>query len=105
MDLNYTDEEKAFRDEVRRFLAEKLPARLADKVKQGKTLTKQDHEEWHAILNEKGWLAGNWPKKFGGAGWDVAPHRASYPSVWPCSGRSCKNSARRSSRSTICRAF
>ena len=71
MDLSYTDEEKAFRDEVRRFLAEKLPARLADKVKQGKTLTKQDHEEWHAILNEKGWLAGNWPKKFGGAGWDA----------------------------------
>ena len=71
MDLNYTDEQKAFRDEVRSFLAEKLPSRLSDKVKRGQTLTKADHEEWHAILNEKGWLAGNWPKKFGGAGWNA----------------------------------
>ncbi|MAX51698.1 MAG: acyl-CoA dehydrogenase family protein [Donghicola eburneus] len=71
MDLNYTDEQKAFRDEVRSYLAEKLPARLVEKVRLGKTLTKQDHEEWHAILNERGWLAGNWPKTFGGAGWDA----------------------------------
>ncbi len=71
MDLNYTEEQQAFRDEVRSFLAENLPSRLADKVKFGKTLTKQDHEEWHAILNEKGWLAGNWPTAFGGAGWNA----------------------------------
>ena len=26
-------------------------------------------EEWHAILQRKGWLATIWPKKFGGPGW------------------------------------
>ena len=71
MDLNYTKEQQAFRDEVRSFLTDKLPSRLSDKVRFGKTLTKQDHEEWHAILNEKGWLAGNWPTAFGGAGWNA----------------------------------
>ncbi|EYD72547.1 acyl-CoA dehydrogenase family protein [Limimaricola hongkongensis] len=71
MDLNFTEEQKAFRAEVRSFLDEKLPKRLSDKVRLGQRLTKQDYEEWHAILNEKGWLAGNWAKEYGGAGWNA----------------------------------
>lgn len=71
MDLTYTDDQKAFRDEVRSFLAEKLPKRLSDKVAGGKRLTKEDYEEWHAILNEKGWLGVTWPKEHGGTGWDA----------------------------------
>ncbi|PIL13624.1 acyl-CoA dehydrogenase [Puniceibacterium antarcticum] len=71
MDLNYTDEQKAFRAEVRAFLEDKLPKRLSDKVAGGKRLTKADYEEWHAILNERGWLAGNWPKEFGGGALDA----------------------------------
>ncbi|SFP67079.1 acyl-CoA dehydrogenase family protein [Tranquillimonas alkanivorans] len=71
MDLTYTDEQKAFREEVRAFLNEKLPARLSDKVATGKRLTKADYEEWHAILNARGWLGVTWPKEFGGTGWDA----------------------------------
>ncbi|CAN5689009.1 acyl-CoA dehydrogenase family protein [soil metagenome] len=71
MDLNYTDEQKAFRDEVRAYIGENLPARLAEKVRLGRRLTKADHDEWHAILNARGWLAGSWPKEFGGAGWNA----------------------------------
>ena len=71
MDLNYTDEQKAFRDNVRAFLEAKLPKRLSDKVAGGKRLTKADYEEWHAILNEKGWLGVTWPKEHGGTGWDA----------------------------------
>lgn len=71
MDLNYTPEQTAFRDEVRRFLDENLPARLSDKVAGGKRLTKQDFEEWHAILNARGWLGVTWPREFGGPGWDA----------------------------------
>ena len=56
MDLNYTAEEIAFRDEVRTFLKEKLPPRLSQKVKASKRLTKADYELWHSILNERGWL-------------------------------------------------
>ncbi|WP_456387178.1 acyl-CoA dehydrogenase family protein [Profundibacter sp.] len=71
MDLTYNPEELEFRNEVRRFLAEKLPKRLSEKVRLGKGLTKADMEEWHAILNGRGWLAGNWPKEHGGAGWNA----------------------------------
>ena len=69
MDLSFTAEEQAFRDEVREFLAQKYPKRLADKVRTGKRLTKADHEEWHAILNARGWLASHWPVEHGGTGW------------------------------------
>ena len=69
MDLTFTPEEEAFRAEVRRFLADKYPKRLADKVRRGMRLTKADHEEWHAILNARGWLANHWPKAYGGTGW------------------------------------
>jgi alkylation response protein AidB-like acyl-CoA dehydrogenase len=69
MDLNFTPEEEAFRAEVQAFLKDKLPARIANKVKAGKRLTKADQEEWHAILNERGWLANHWPEQYGGPGW------------------------------------
>jgi alkylation response protein AidB-like acyl-CoA dehydrogenase len=71
MDLSYTDEEKAFREEVRTFLDEKLDKAVAEKVRLGKDLTKAEMEAWHAALNERGWLAQNWPKEFGGAAWNA----------------------------------
>ena len=71
MDLNWSPEEVAFREEVRAFLKEKLPKELSDKVRRRGDLTKADMERWHAILNEKGWLAPGWPKKFGGAEWNA----------------------------------
>ena len=69
MDLNFTPEEEAFRSEVRAFLAAKLPVRLSEKVRSGKILEKADMQEWHAILNERGWLANHWPEQYGGPGW------------------------------------
>ena len=71
MDLNYSDDERAFQSQVRSFLKEKLPAHLSEKVRLGTGLTKADMEEWHAILNAQGWLAQNWPKEFGGAEWNA----------------------------------
>ncbi len=69
MDLHFTPEEQAFRDEVRAFLAEQLPAELSAKVRGGKRLHKADMERWHAILNARGWLASHWPIEHGGTGW------------------------------------
>jgi len=69
MDLNFTPEEEAFRSEVQTFLKDKLPARIANKVKAGQRLTKEDQSEWHALLNERGWYANHWPQEWGGPGW------------------------------------
>nr|WP_174825017.1 acyl-CoA dehydrogenase family protein [Ruegeria arenilitoris] len=69
--MNYTDEEKAFRDEVRGFLAEKLPKEISDKIRAGRNIGKEGYEWWHATLNERGWLNFNWPKEFGGAEWNA----------------------------------
>ncbi len=71
MDLSYSNEEIAFRDEVRGFLAEKVTPDMQDKVRGKGELTKADMENWHAILNAKGWLAPNWPAEFGGAEWNA----------------------------------
>lgn len=71
MDLDFTEDEARFRDEVRAFLAERLPTRIASKMRTGVGPTKQDMEEWHAILHARGWLAGHWPAEWGGAGWTV----------------------------------
>lgn len=71
MDLNFTPEEEAFRAQVLRFLSEKLPQRLSNKVRDGKRLTKVDLNEWHAVLNAEGWLANHWPKEHGGPGWSA----------------------------------
>ncbi len=69
MDLNFSDQERAFQSEVQTFLAENLPNDIAAKVRLGDGLTKDMMDLWHSILNAKGWLATTWPKTFGGPGW------------------------------------
>ncbi|TGN56715.1 pimeloyl-CoA dehydrogenase large subunit [Paracoccus liaowanqingii] len=69
MDMRFTPDELAFRDEVRAFLKAELDPGLARKVRLHDELTKAEMEGWHAKLQAKGWLAGNWPTEFGGAGW------------------------------------
>jgi alkylation response protein AidB-like acyl-CoA dehydrogenase len=69
MDLQFTPQEQAFRAEVQQFLQEQLPAHIAGKVKAGHRLSKADQEEWHRILQSRGWLANHWPTAHGGPGW------------------------------------
>ncbi len=71
MDLKYTAEQQAFRAEVRDFLAQNLPKHISEKTRLGKRMTKAEMEDWHAILNARGWLAVNWPKAYGGAEWNA----------------------------------
>ncbi|MEM8795376.1 MAG: acyl-CoA dehydrogenase family protein [Pseudomonadota bacterium] len=72
MDLKYSEDDLAFRDEVRGYLKAELPASITEKTRKGKRLSKEDHDTWHAILNRKGWYAGSWPKEFGGQDWSPA---------------------------------
>jgi alkylation response protein AidB-like acyl-CoA dehydrogenase len=69
MDLNYSDADLAFRDEVRTFLAAELPADLRDKVQRRLRLDKDDYVRWHRILARQGWVAPAWPREYGGPGW------------------------------------
>src|SRR6202046_199264 len=69
MDLRFTPEERAFREEVRIFLNENLPADARDRMKLGHPPRKEDTVRWQRILNAKGWAALSWPKEWGGPGW------------------------------------
>jgi alkylation response protein AidB-like acyl-CoA dehydrogenase len=71
MDLNYSPEELAFRDEVRGWLDANLPADIRDKVTQYKGLSKDDILRWHRILAAKGWAVPHWPVEWGGTGWNT----------------------------------
>ena len=71
MDLNYSVEETAFRDEVRGWLTANIPADLRRKVLDYEELTKEDLVRWHRILAAKGWVAPTWPKEWGGTDWDA----------------------------------
>jgi alkylation response protein AidB-like acyl-CoA dehydrogenase len=69
MDLNFTAEELAFRDEVRTFLQNELPADISAKVKNGQPVSAQDYVRWQKILHKRGWGGPGWPTQFGGPGW------------------------------------
>src|ERR1700747_146333 len=71
MDLNYSPEELAFRDEVRGWLRDHLPADLREKVAAYAPLSRDDLLRWHRILAKQGWVAPSWPREWGGTDWDV----------------------------------
>tara|TARA_R110002020_G_scaffold309301_2_gene525266 strand:+ start:94513 stop:95709 length:1197 start_codon:yes stop_codon:yes gene_type:complete len=68
MNLEFSPEEIAFRDEVRAFIDENYPKELAG-VGTREDLTREQFLAWHKILGKKGWSAAAWPKKYGGTGW------------------------------------
>ena len=71
MDLSYSAEELAFRNEVRDWLAANLSADIRDKVVNYQHLSKDDYLRWHKILAAKGWSVPHWPVEWGGTGWDI----------------------------------
>src|SRR5438874_2180722 len=116
MDLNYSAEELAFRDEVRSWLRANLPQDLRDKVENYAHLSKDDLMRWHRILAKRGWVAPAWPKEWGGTGWNVvqryifdeelgfAGAPRSFRSASPCALRSSCVSAATRRNSASCRA-
>lgn len=71
MDLNYSEEEMKFRNEVRAWLDMNLPDDLRQKVALQERLSKKDLVRWHKILAGKGWIAPAWPVEWGGPGWNA----------------------------------
>ena len=69
MNLDFSAEDLAFRDEVRSFIADNYPASLRGKQDEGDELKKEDFLSWHKVLAKKGWVAPAWPVEYGGTGW------------------------------------
>jgi|TARA_R110001583_G_scaffold129951_1_gene281747 alkylation response protein AidB-like acyl-CoA dehydrogenase len=69
MNVNFTEEELAFREEVRAFFKDKYPADIKAKQAQGVYLSKADHVAWQKALFDQGWAGINWPVEHGGTGW------------------------------------
>ena len=69
MDISFSREETAFRDEVRAFLKENLPPATRRKLQEGRHLGKDEMVAWWRILNRKGWGVTHWPREYGGTGW------------------------------------
>jgi alkylation response protein AidB-like acyl-CoA dehydrogenase len=76
MDMNWSAEDLAFRDEVRAFLNKKLTPELR-RAGSLATSVYADHDasmEWQRILLDKGWAAPAWPVEWGGCDWRVTQH-------------------------------
>src|SRR5271163_925588 len=69
MNLDFSAEDLAFREEVRSFIAENYPEALRAKRQSEDAFDKEDYLSWHRILAKKGWIAPGWPKEYGGTGW------------------------------------
>lgn len=69
MDLTWSDEERAFREEVRAFVDGNLPAELRAKSFAHHRVKREDYIRWHRILASNGWGAPSWSKEYGGTGW------------------------------------
>ena len=69
MEINFTDSDLKFRDEVRAFLKDEYPSHVKHKQDNGIELSKQDMIDFHKSVSAKGWMGYNWPVEYGGTGW------------------------------------
>jgi|TARA_B100000315_G_scaffold247427_1_gene276096 alkylation response protein AidB-like acyl-CoA dehydrogenase len=74
LDICFSDEHEAFRDEVRAFLNDALTDELREAARfcPGIFLDYEHNMLWHRILYAQGWVAPSWPAEYGGTGWDLA---------------------------------
>ena len=71
MDLRFTEAERAFREEARRFFRTEIPAAIRDKLRDGEHLTREEMIASQRILNARGWAVPNWPVAWGGQDWSA----------------------------------
>jgi len=73
MDLDFSPEDLAFREEVRAFIAEAYDDDMRARMAQSKNgyLDKESQVRWLKRLHEKGWIAPDWPTEYGGTGWSL----------------------------------
>ncbi|MBX3575069.1 MAG: pimeloyl-CoA dehydrogenase large subunit [Mesorhizobium sp.] len=70
MKLTLDPQDLAFREEVRAFFREQVPAATRRTLVEGRHVSKDQMVEWIRILHAKGWAVPHWPAEHGGTGWD-----------------------------------
>lgn len=65
-----SDALQALRAEIRAFLAEQFDPDLRARLRRGEFPKRADLVAWQRALNRRGWGAPNWPREFGGTGWN-----------------------------------
>ena len=72
MRLAFNNEELAFQKEVRDWLAANMPMEVAEESRRSRTshVSKERLVQWQKKLASRGWLCPNWPKEYGGPGWN-----------------------------------
>jgi alkylation response protein AidB-like acyl-CoA dehydrogenase len=72
MRLAFNEEELAFQREVRDWLAANMPSEVAEESRRSRTshVSKERLLQWQKKLASRGWLCPNWPKEYGGPGWN-----------------------------------
>ncbi|MGA9869759.1 MAG: acyl-CoA dehydrogenase family protein [Rhodococcus sp. (in: high G+C Gram-positive bacteria)] len=69
MNLALTEEEAAFREEMRTFFTTEIPAEIREKSREGIELSREDVVTTMRILNANGLAVPHWPVEFGGRDW------------------------------------
>ncbi len=88
MDLSFTAEEEAFREEVRAWIAEAMPAHIKAKAEVDGHFSPDEVMEWHKILYRKGWVAPHWPEEL------RRPRVRRHPALHPHRGARARGRAR-----------
>ena len=93
MDMNFSNEDLAFRNEVRQWIAENYTDEMRERQARSANgyLPRADHVRWQKALYERGWAGVNWPTEYGGPGftrtqrylYDLEMSAASTPTVLP----------------------
>lgn len=71
MDIDLSPADAAFREEVRSFLRDHLPAEVRDGAAATPSVFVEPDigQAWNAVLHARGWLGYQWPVEHGGTGW------------------------------------
>lgn len=75
MQLALTDEESAFRDELRTFFTSEIPAEIRERSRRGESIFPDDIVTSQRILNAHGLAVPNWPTEWGGKDWTLTQHQ------------------------------
>ena len=72
MDIKFSAEDVAFRNEVREFFAAEYNGDATTRLGANPAADyKSDIVAWQKKLHAKGWIAPGWPKEYGGTGWSA----------------------------------